>query len=201
MHKIISLVSLLICFSFTTADTSLSNKEKKSAISYFKETQKDLLKEVKGLSETQLNWKPADTVWSVANCVEHITISEKNLFDWAMSTLKEPANPSKRAELKQDDEAIKKMLTDRSHKVKTMEAFKPTGQFGNTQKTLNIFKERRSVVLNYIKRTDDDLRNHFASTPLGLVDTYQLLLFISAHSRRHTMQIEELKAMPGFPKE
>lgn len=201
MHKILSLMSLLMCFSFTTADTSLNKKERKSAISYFKETQKDLLAELKGLSEKQFNWKPADSVWSVANCVEHITLAEKNLFDWAMTTLKEPANPAKRAELKHDDEAIKKMITDRSFKAKASEGFIPTGQFGNTFNTQAIFKERREAAIKYIKTTKDDLRNHFANTPLGLVDTYQVLLFLSAHSRRHTLQIKELKAMPGFPKE
>lgn len=199
MLKFLSFVSLLTILSFTTTDNKLSKKEKKAAISYFKETQTDLMKELQGLSETQLNWKPADSVWSAANCVEHITLSEKNLFDWALSTLKEPANPAKRSELKKDDEAIKKIMTDRSFKVKTMEGFIPSGQFGNTTETLKVFKERRAAVINYLKKTEDDLRNHFATTPMGLMDTYQVFIFLSAHSKRHTLQIAELKAMPGFP--
>ncbi len=201
MQKILLFVSLLTFMSFGTADTSLSKKDRKDAISYFKETEKDLVREVKGLSEQQLTWKPADSVWSVANCIEHITLSEKNIFDWAMSTLKEPANPAKRAELKHDDEAIKKMMTDRSFKAKAREGFIPTGQFGNSDKTLAIFKERRKAAISYIKDTKDDLRNHFATTPMGLVDSYQVLIFLAGHSRRHTLQIMELKAMPGFPKE
>jgi hypothetical protein len=117
-----------------------------------------------------------------------------------MSTLKEAANPAKRAELKHDDEAIKKMITDRSRKAQAAEGFRPTGQLGNADATLAIFKERRGAAIEYLKRTNDDLRNHFATTPLGVVDTYQVLLFLAAHSRRHTLQIKELKAMPGFPK-
>jgi hypothetical protein len=201
MQKILLLVSLLAIMSFGAADTSLSKKDRKDAISYFKETEKDLLREVKGLSAQQLTWKPADSVWSVADCIEHITLSEKNIFDWAMTTLEEPANPAKRAELKHDDEAIKKMMTDRSFKVKTREGFIPTGQFGNSDNTLAIFKERRKAAIRYIKDTKDDLRNHFATTPMGLVDSYQVLIFLAGHSRRHTLQIMELKAMPGFPKE
>jgi hypothetical protein len=201
MHKIVPLVGLIICIGFATANTSLNKKERKSAISYFKETERDLINEIKGLSENQLNWKPSDSVWSIANCVEHITLSEKNLFDWAMSTLKEPANPTKRAELKHEDEAIKRMITDRSVKAKAPEGFRPTGELGNTDNTLAIFKVRREAAIKYIQKTKDDLRNHFATTPLGLVDTYQVLLFLSAHTRRHTLQIKELKAMPGFPKE
>lgn len=191
---------MLTVLSFTPADTFLSKKEKKEAINYFKETEKALIKEVKGLSDRQLTWKPADSVWSVADCIEHITLSEKNLFDWAMSTLKEPANPAKRAELKYDDEGIKKLMTDRSFKAKAREGFIPSGQFGNSDKTLAIFKERREAAITYIKNTDDDLRNHFATTPMGLVDSYQVLLFLAGHSKRHTLQILELKAMPGFPK-
>lgn len=37
--------------------------------------------------------------------------------------------------------------------------------------------------------------------PLGKkLDGYQWVLFISAHSERHTKQINEVKADPGFPK-
>jgi hypothetical protein len=201
MQKILLLLGVLAFASFLPADSPLSKKDKKAAISYFKETEKGLIKEVKGLSEKQLTWKPADSVWSIADCIEHITLSEKNLFDWMMSTLKEPANPAKRSELKYDDEGIKKLMTDRSFKAKAREGFIPTGQFGNSDKTLAIFKERREPAIKYIKNTNDDLRNHFATTPMGLVDSYQVLLFLAGHSRRHTLQIIELKAMPGFPKE
>jgi DinB superfamily len=201
MKKFFSLLSLLILLGFTTTGDKLSKEDKKNAINYFKQTQQDLAKEIKGLSETQLNWKPADSVWSVANCVEHIALSEKNLFDWAMGTLKEPANPAKRSELKVNDEQIKQMITDRTHKVKTREGFIPTGQFGNTAQTFAVFKERRAASIKYIKTTEDDLRNHFAETPLGLIDTYQLMIFLSAHTKRHTLQIAELKANPDFPKQ
>jgi hypothetical protein len=200
MKQIISAVCFLLLLSFTTTNSTITKEERKSAIAYFKETQKELAAEIKGLSEAQLNWKPADSVWSAANCVEHIAISEKNLFDWYNGTLKEAANPDKRSEIKVDDEGVKKMLTNRTYKVKTMEAFKPTGQFGNAQQSFAAFKERRAGTIKYIKETQDDLRNHFAQTPLGLIDSYQLLIFIAAHSKRHTMQIAELKVHPDFPK-
>ncbi len=198
MYK--SFLPLALVFLFATPVNELTKKEKKDAISYFKETQKNLAAEIKGLSENQLNWKPADSVWSVANCAEHITLSEKNLFDWAMGTLKENADPSKRSKLKYDDEGVKKILTDRSFRVKTREGFIPTGQFGNAEQIMKVFNERRADVIKYIRGTSDDLRNHFAETPVGLVDTYQLFLFLSAHTQRHTLQIIEVKSHPDFPK-
>jgi DinB superfamily len=200
MKKISLLAGLCILFSFTIVPDSITKKERKEAISYFKETQKTLADETRGLTDNQLNWKPADSVWSIAECVEHITLSEKNLFDMAAGTLKANADPSKRSQLKFDDEGVKKFITDRSFRVKTREGFIPTGQFGNTEKTLAVFNERREALIKYVKDTKDDLRNHFAEFPFGLLDTYQLLLFLSAHTLRHTLQITELKSHPGFPK-
>jgi len=38
-------------------------------------------------------------------------------------------------------------------------------------------------------------------SPLGKqLDAYQWVLFIAAHSERHTKQIDEVKADPHFPK-
>ena len=126
--------------------TKLTKKERKDAISYFKETQKSLADEIKGLSENQLKWKPADSVWSAADCVEHIALSEKNLFDRAMGTLRKMPIPPKDRNLKFDDEGVKKMITDRSFRVKTREGFIPTGQFGNAAQTLAVFNERREAL-------------------------------------------------------
>jgi len=201
MRKLFLILSLPIIFSFVVADIELTQKERDDAVSYFKETQSALAKEIKGLSDNQLKWKPADSVWSITDGIEHIALSEKNLFDWAMGTLKAEANPAKRAELKRSDEEIKKMITDRSFRVKTREGFIPTGQFGDAKQTLKVFDERREALIKYVKETKDDLRNHFADSPFGLVDTYQLLIFLSAHTKRHTLQIEELKANPNFPKQ
>ena len=201
MRKLFFILSLPLIFSFVITDIELTKKEREDAVNYFKETQKAVGDEIKGMSDNQLKWKPADSVWSITDCVEHIALSEKNLFDWAMGTLKTEANPAKRAELKRSDEDVKKTITDRSFRVKTREGFIPTGQFGDAKQTLKVFEERREALIKYIKETKDDLRNHFAESPFGLVDTYQLLLFLSAHTKRHTLQIEELKANPGFPRQ
>jgi len=192
---------LLFLVSFTSSDNELSREEREKAIRYLKETRLNLENAVKDLSENQLNWKPSDSVWSVANCVEHIALSEKNIFDMAMGTLQAAADPVKKPELKLDEESIKKILTDRSFRVKTIAGFIPNGQFGNTKATLDVFNERRSGSIKYINETKDDLRNHFAELPFGWVDTYQLIIFMSAHTQRHILQIEEVKSDPGFPKE
>ena len=61
--------------------------------------------------------------------------------------------------------------------------------------------EYRGKLIDYVKNTDADLRNHVAILPFGSFDCYQMILFIAAHSNRHTQQIEEVKADANFPKE
>ena len=115
-------------------------------------------------------------------------------------SLKEPADPSKRSEIKMTDDAVVKMIADRSTKIKTREPFEPTGKFGSFDATLTEFKTKRDNSINYIKTTSDDLRNHYNDFPFGKIDTYQTILFMAAHSKRHTDQIEEVTKNPNFPK-
>jgi len=92
-------------------------------------------------------------------------------------------------------------VPDRSTKRTAPEFLKPSGKFKNSEEAIKAFVEQRDKNIEYIQTTNDDLRNHFLPHgTLGLLDDYQWLLVISAHSRRHTLQIEEVKADPNFPK-
>jgi hypothetical protein len=53
----------------------------------------------------------------------------------------------------------------------------------------------------YIGSTNDDLKDHFINHPaFGTMDLYQELVLLAAHTARHTLQIEEVMASPGFPR-
>jgi hypothetical protein len=198
--KLLFVTIAVVMMSFAPAGSSLTDAERKAAISLLEETKDTLIKKVAGLSPEQLNYKPSAESWSVAECVEHIAISENNLFGFCQMSLKEAADPSKRNEVKFADDAVVKMITDRSQKVKTSEAFVPTGKFGSFDATLTEFKTKRDNSIAYVNTTADDLRNHYNDFPFGKLDAYQTILFMAAHSRRHTDQIAEIMSNPGFPK-
>jgi hypothetical protein len=66
---------------------------------------------------------------------------------------------------------------------------------------LAAFEASRARTLDYARNGQVDLRGHAAPHPaLGVIDGYQWLLFLSAHCSRHTAQILEVKAAPGFPR-
>jgi hypothetical protein len=189
-----------LSMSFNRPAASLTDAERKHAINLLSETKNAILKKVKGLTAEELNFKSDTASWSIAECVEHIAISENNIFGFAQMGLKAPADPSKRTEIKLTDDGVVNMITDRSSKVKTQESFEPTGKFGSFDATLSEFKSKRDSNIEYIKTTSDDLRNHYNDFPFGKIDTYQTILFMAAHSKRHTDQIEEVMKNPNFPK-
>jgi hypothetical protein len=189
----------IVMMSFTNSST-LNNAERKYALNILQETQDNLLKKLNGLTTEQLNFKVDTASWSIAECVEHIAISENDIFTLTQVALKEPADPSKRSEIKIKDEDIVDLIADRSTKRKTTEALEPQGKFVDFEATLKEFKTKRENSINYVKTTSDDLRNHYFDFPFGRLDAYQIILFMAGHSKRHTSQIEEIMKNSKFPK-
>jgi hypothetical protein len=202
MKRMLLFASALLMLSFLTADNSISKKERNNAAKLLKDTQKDVFSEVKGLSEAQLKFKPGPDRWSVEECVKHIAMSEQMLWKMLEGSLKEAAAPAKRSEVKVTDEELIQKVEDRSKKIKTTEKLQPENTpYKSMAEALNSFKTDREKLITYVKSTEEDLRNHFATLPFGPIDGYQMILFIGAHSNRHTQQIKEVKADANFPKE
>jgi DinB superfamily len=201
MKKLLFFSSVILLLSFVASDNAITKKERKSAGNLLKDTETGVFIAVKGLSDAQLKFKPAPDKWSVEECLKHVAISEKMIRGMIDGALKQPTNPEKRAELKMTDEQIIKNIEDRSTKIKTMDPMKPENTpFKSATEALDSFKQDRDKLIDYVKHTQDDLRNHILALPIGTYDCYQLILLIGSHSDRHTQQIEEVKADPNFPK-
>jgi hypothetical protein len=201
MRKIAIICSLIAFCSFISFPDPITSKERKFATDYLTTVEKNLAKKVKGLSEAQLKYKPAADKWSVEDCLKHIAITEMGLWHMADSVINAAANPEKRSEVKSTDQQVIDMLNDRSHKFKAAEPVQPQNTpFNSAAEALESFKGNRHKLIEYVNTTDKDLRDHIMQFPFGSVDSYQMILFIGAHSQRHTKQIEEVMADPGFPK-
>jgi len=201
MKKLSILFAAIFLFAFKTKDNSITDQERKIAIDLLQQTEQGVIDAVAGLSDAQLNFKPAPDRWSVLECVKHIAISEQALWHVADSTIHATANPEKRSEIKATDEQVVQMVESREKKVKTIPPFEPKNTpYNSLSEALESFKTNRDKLIAYVKTTDDDLRNHVVTLPPGSFDSYQMILFIAAHSNRHTQQIEEVKSDPNFPK-
>lgn len=192
----------LLTTSFRLAPGTMSPDERKFAIEYYQKTKARLLKDLKGLSEAQLNFKPDTGRWSIYECTEHIALSENMIWQWVQSGEQQPAAPDKRSEVKLTTDQLMKMMTDRSHKVKTIPPLEPEKKFSDEKSAIDAYIARRDSTIYYIRSTQDDVKNHFITHPaFGTIDVYMGLIMIAAHSERHTIQIEEVMADPNFPKQ
>lgn len=179
----------------TITSTSITAKERKLVASYFKDTKNDVLKSTKGLSRAQLNFKSTTSKCSIKECIYNAAVSEKNLWDLMQCTLKQPANPEKRAEIKWTDEKLLQAADNC-----TREEFElKKNSFKNVEEAIESFKNIRAEHFKYMKGTTEDLRNHVAQTAHGWLDCYQLCLLMSSYSKYYLQQIEEIKADPNFP--
>jgi hypothetical protein len=197
---------LLLAFALIVSATpwlvaqDLTKEDRKRATDHLKKTSAAFLASTKGLSQAQLNFKPAPTKWSVAEVAEHITAAEDMLMGMINDQVMKAPARTESVNVKEIDDFVATAIADRSKKVAAPEPLIPTKRFGSMEGTLSHFKESRAKTLKFLADTKD-LRGHALDSPLGKkLDAYQWLLFISAHCERHTKQIEEVKADPNFPK-
>src|SRR5690606_3900036 len=179
----------------------LSKEEKKIAVDQLKSSRDNLFQSVKGLSETQLTFKSSAEEWSIQECVQHLALAE-NLFRESLNnTMEKSPNPEKRVDIKLKDEEVLTKMASREKKVKTYPSLTPDkSTWPTTKDALNEIKHKRKTLIQFVKTTETDLRNHVTESPMGMVDAYQLILMNAAHTNRHIQQIMEVKNHPEFPK-
>jgi len=210
MRKTFAILVLLLLSALTSVSlwaqasipATLTSEERESALKSLQATHYKFLQSISGLSQNQWTFKPGPDRWSVAEVAEHIAVSESGIFGLVQKQIMtSPATPEKREQVKGKDEIILEKVPDRSHKAQAPEFLRPTGRWATEADLIRAFEESRKATMDYVRTTNDDLRDHFFDHPvLGTMDAYQWILLISAHSQRHTAQIEEVKADPNFPK-
>jgi hypothetical protein len=170
------------------------------AVKYLEKTRADVLKATKGLSEAQWDFKPATNRWSVAEVTEHIAAAEDFLMNMVQEQVMKAPARTNAVDVVAIDEFVLKAIPDRTVKAQAPEPLRPNNRFGSPKESLKHFRESRAKTIEFVKTTKD-LRGHAIDSPLGKqLDGYEWVLFIAAHSERHTKQIEEVKADPNFPK-
>ncbi len=162
---------------------------------------------VEGLTEAQLNWKPAPERWSIAQCLDHlaVTVSQfKNYFPKALSlgrakwpaTGNVPYRPSFLGGwlVKQVNPAtMRKLPAPRVFRPSSSAISKALENFLREQNDfLAVVREARGVDYNKTR-----LRSPV--TPLmrySLADAFTVTIL---HEQRHLAQARRVREAPGFP--
>ncbi len=177
----------------------LTQRERDRALSELHASRKQFLDAIDGLSAEQWKFKPDDKTWSIAECAEHISLTEELLPMMFPQLLQAPVAATK-PDGAIDDETVLKRVKSREQKAQAPEPIRPRQKWSTREDVTTAFKQNRDRTLDYVRTTDHELRGRYAKHQVGNLDAYQWLLLISGHTERHTSQILEVKANPGFPK-
>jgi hypothetical protein len=134
--------------------------------------------------------------WTIAEVFEHLVIADPTYWQLFQEGMKKgPQHLEKQA----SDADVLWYGINRTQHQKTEPRKDPKGQAIDIRQALDNFRKLHSMMLDYARTTNEDLRAH-AVQEWG-VDAYQCLLEISTHTQRHILQIREIKEDPGFPKQ
>jgi hypothetical protein len=198
MSVVFALILLVVAPVF--AADEVPNADEQKLVQHLQRTGDKFLKSVDGLSEAQWNFKAAPDKWSIAQCAEHIAAAESFLRGMIEKGLTVPLEAGQSSADMMKDDLILTAVVDRSKKFSAPEPLMPTDRFGSPAAAIESFRKERGETVK-LAQSGAQFRAHGAAHPaLGMVDTYGWMLLLAAHSERHTLQIEEVKAHADYPK-
>ncbi len=177
-------------------------------ISNIKFIQKDVKETYGHLSIENLNWKPNEKEWSIAQCLQHIIVTNNLYFE----NIQKVADGTHQNNLFSKIPFVidiigfgmKKVLSpDWKMKMKTLNMFKPS--FSDiSESVLNDFNQNQNKFIGLMEATKDlDCRKIKVAEPIGsavnlrLIDAFEVLV---VHEKRHINQSNRIMETVGFPK-
>ena len=161
-----------------------------------------------GLSEDQLNWKPAPEKWSIAQCLDHLTVAS-NKFDpyftaaLARGRTKWPASAglAYRPSL-MGGWLIKQVHPETGRNLPAPKVFRPS-ESANIHGALDSFLEQHERFIKFVRETDgvdyNKTRLRSPVTPLMRYSLADAFVITVVHGQRHLAQARRVRAPSGFP--
>jgi len=178
-----------------TDETAIINRDAKQLIA--------------GLTKSQLNWKPAPEKWSMAQCLEHLAVTNKQDEQRVANAIvrgrhKHPVNgtPAYRPTL-MGGWLIKQLLPTSTRKMPAPKVFRPV-ESSNIEGALERFLLEQETFLRFVSdaRGIDYNRTRLRSsvTPLMRFSLADAFVRNVVHCQRHLQQARRVRETPGFPK-
>ena len=175
--------------------------------SELRKTAYDSKKEFGGLSAEQLNWKPSEKEWSVAQSFQHLIVTNELYFPNIQSAVdgRHRNNVYSKIPFVTDliSFAMKNSLNPKqSRKMKTFRMFQPSASnlpvtiiddyVTNQNKLIDLVEASRHLDINRIKIAEPIS----PALNLRLGNAFEIL---AMHGERHFLQAKRLLEMDGFP--
>ena len=160
-----------------------------------------------GLSARQLNWRPDETRWGVAQCLDHLLTANRLMLQAARAALdgsqprtiwqRLPVLPGVAGRL-----MIRSLTPSATRKLPAPASARPVF----TEIAADVvqrFADQQREAAAWLDRLDDERASRAIMTsPFVRVVTYSVMdgcRLIAAHDRRHMEQARRVMAMPEFP--
>jgi len=162
----------------------------------------------KSLSDIQINWKPNKQTWSIAECIDHLAITNKLYLaefekQFSKEQIKTDCLVTKAKHRLVSKFIIKSVNPDNIKKVKTFPVFMPS-MSKYRKDVFDYFFEIQNNLINLVSSAKDlDLNKYVMSSPAAKIikENYcDVLEIIRLHDRRHFNQAQKLINHPNFPK-
>jgi hypothetical protein len=171
---------------------TLSGKERRYLINELKISKTALGESITGLSEKQLNFRPAKNKPSIRDCIFHLVSAEDYLWKTTKASLETEPQAQK---IRFHDESLNALAITATNNLQY-----PQMKFDNLKAALKLYKNGRAEMQRYVNTSTENVRAHFAATTIGFLDAYQLMLLNTIYTKYYTQEIEKIKASPNFPK-
>jgi hypothetical protein len=160
------------------------------------------------LTEAQLNWKPSAERWSIAQCLEHLTVATKGFekyFDAALArgrTKPGTISPGYKPSLL-GGWLAKQVSPEAPRKLTAPKIFRPVAS-SNIPGSLQIFLRQQDRFLEFIRRSEgidyNKTRLRSPVTPLLRYSLADAFVITVLHGQRHLAQARHVQEMPEFPR-
>jgi len=162
---------------------------------------------VSGLSPAQLNWKPAPEKWSIAQCLDHLTVASRN-FDayfsaslvrgrkkWPVST-----GPAYRPSF-MGGWLIKLVNPESGRNLTAPKVFRPSES--SIDQPLEKFLKQQERFIQFVQKTKgvdyNRMRIRSPVTPLIRYSLADAFVVTVVHGRRHLAQARRVLEASDFP--
>jgi len=162
---------------------------------------------IEGLSEAQVNWRPTPAHWSIAECLDHLTVTNHELIERIEAAISDARSRSltSRGPFRYGmigNMIVRSMEPPVKMKFKAPKIFKPrpdqsleavTRDFFAVQDELQrLIKDANGINLARVKITSP-------VTKLMKLSLGQAFGLIATHERRHVWQARQVKGNQTFP--
>ncbi len=153
------------------------------------------------LSEAQLLYKPAENVWSILECLEHIYL----INEAVLKVISAPSSPEEKpendkTELFGEQKLHMLLVTNRAFKVIAPEYVTPKGRFIDKTSAIQNIDMTIDKIISHINGNPIEKETQTLKHPvLGAMTKVDWLHFLISHTNRHIFQITGINTHSDFP--